>query len=108
MYFLRRAHQLYKMKPVKHLSPSFWDSEGLAATDEGLDAIVSGIEHPLGRPSFVQPISITLTAYVRSIAVYHWGCGRSGATFRRASARIVYAIPNVPTGSQWRHRTQNA
>jgi len=58
MYFLRRAHALYKMKPVKNLSPSFWESEGLAETDrEGLDAIMSGIEHPLGEGdvSFIHP-----------------------------------------------------
>jgi hypothetical protein len=50
MYFLRRAHELHKKMPVKNLSPSFWDSEGLAEADlEGLDAILAGIEHPLGR-----------------------------------------------------------
>jgi hypothetical protein len=49
MFFLRRAHELYKVKPEKSLSPSFWDAEGPAASDrEGLDAVVSSIEHPLG------------------------------------------------------------
>ncbi|KAJ6621602.1 ER-golgi trafficking TRAPP I complex 85 kDa subunit-domain-containing protein [Mycena sp. CBHHK59/15] len=49
MYFLRKAHELYKTKPLKELSPSFWDSEGHSPADEnGFDAILSGIEHPLG------------------------------------------------------------
>ncbi|KAJ7071158.1 ER-golgi trafficking TRAPP I complex 85 kDa subunit-domain-containing protein [Mycena amicta] len=50
MYFLRKAHELYKMKPSKGLSPSFWDSEGLSLSGAStFDAIASGIEHPLGR-----------------------------------------------------------
>ncbi|KAJ7492750.1 ER-golgi trafficking TRAPP I complex 85 kDa subunit-domain-containing protein [Mycena latifolia] len=50
MYFLRKAHGLYKMHPQKELSPSFWDSEGHSPSNEdGFDAILSGIEHPLGR-----------------------------------------------------------
>jgi trafficking protein particle complex subunit 8 len=49
MYFLRRAHELYKTRPEKNLSPSFWDAEGRKPTDlEGYDVIMSGIEHPLG------------------------------------------------------------
>ena len=61
MFFLRRAHQLYKMKPVKSLSPSFWDSQGSATTDEGLDAIISGIEHPLGGRASITSSLISLT-----------------------------------------------
>ncbi|KAJ7900204.1 ER-golgi trafficking TRAPP I complex 85 kDa subunit-domain-containing protein [Mycena olivaceomarginata] len=50
MYFLRKAHGLYKISPPKELSPSFWDSEARSPSDEtGFDAILSGIEHPLGR-----------------------------------------------------------
>ncbi|KAJ7125714.1 ER-golgi trafficking TRAPP I complex 85 kDa subunit-domain-containing protein [Mycena crocata] len=50
MYFLRKAHGLYKIRPAKALSPSFWDSEGHSPSGEdGFDAILSGIEHPLGR-----------------------------------------------------------
>ncbi|KAH7928488.1 hypothetical protein BV22DRAFT_1082749 [Leucogyrophana mollusca] len=50
MYFLRRAHELFKLRPEKSLSPSFWDSEGKAAIEyQGFDAVMSGIEHPLGR-----------------------------------------------------------
>ncbi|KAJ7293446.1 ER-golgi trafficking TRAPP I complex 85 kDa subunit-domain-containing protein [Mycena rebaudengoi] len=50
MYFLRKAHELYKIRLHKELSPSFWDSEGHSPADEdGFDAILSGIEHPLGR-----------------------------------------------------------
>ncbi|THV07645.1 hypothetical protein K435DRAFT_825459 [Dendrothele bispora CBS 962.96] len=48
MYFLRRAHDLYKQRPPKELSPSFWESEG-DEKPQDVDAIVSGIEHPLGR-----------------------------------------------------------
>ncbi|KAK7064334.1 ER-golgi trafficking TRAPP I complex 85 kDa subunit-domain-containing protein [Favolaschia claudopus] len=50
MYFLKKAHALYKIRPSKELSPSFWNSEGRSSSDEsGFDAILSGIEHPLGR-----------------------------------------------------------
>ncbi|KAJ7275176.1 ER-golgi trafficking TRAPP I complex 85 kDa subunit-domain-containing protein [Mycena haematopus] len=50
MYFLRKAHGLYKIRPPKELSPSFWDAENRSPSDEnGFDAILSGIEHPLGR-----------------------------------------------------------
>ncbi|KII93831.1 hypothetical protein PLICRDRAFT_36073 [Plicaturopsis crispa FD-325 SS-3] len=50
MYFLRRAHELYKSGPEKSLSPSFWDSEGKVSADAlGFEDIMPGIEHPLGR-----------------------------------------------------------
>lgn len=49
MYFLRRAHELYKSQPQKALSPLFWESEGESPLGQhGIDAIMSGIEHPLG------------------------------------------------------------
>ncbi|KAF5384925.1 hypothetical protein D9615_001402 [Tricholomella constricta] len=50
MFFLRRAHELYNDRPQKSLSPSFWESEGQSPFDiHGIDAIMSSIEHPLGR-----------------------------------------------------------
>ncbi|KAG1875607.1 ER-golgi trafficking TRAPP I complex 85 kDa subunit-domain-containing protein [Suillus subalutaceus] len=50
MYFLRRAHELSLSRPEKLLSPSFWMSENKQPSDfEGFDAVMSGIEHPLGR-----------------------------------------------------------
>ncbi|KAG6911541.1 hypothetical protein DXG01_011843 [Tephrocybe rancida] len=50
MFFLRRAHELYSERPQKSLSPSFWESEGQSPLElHGIDAIMSGIEHPLGR-----------------------------------------------------------
>ncbi|KAH7912583.1 ER-golgi trafficking TRAPP I complex 85 kDa subunit-domain-containing protein [Hygrophoropsis aurantiaca] len=50
MYFLRRAHELFKFRPEKPFSPSFWDSEGKVSTkDQGFDDVMFGIEHPLGR-----------------------------------------------------------
>jgi hypothetical protein len=49
MYFLRRAQELYLTKPNKHLSPLFWEGEGKSSSDRvGFDAVVAGIEHPLG------------------------------------------------------------
>lgn len=49
MYFLRKAHDLYKNRPRKVLSLSFWESEGVSPLDaQGIDAIMLGIEHPLG------------------------------------------------------------
>ncbi|KAF9475629.1 hypothetical protein BDN70DRAFT_883515 [Pholiota conissans] len=50
MYFLRKAQDIYRIKPPKELSPSFWESEGKSPSSmEGLEDIMSGIEHPLGR-----------------------------------------------------------
>ncbi|KAK0478294.1 ER-golgi trafficking TRAPP I complex 85 kDa subunit-domain-containing protein [Armillaria novae-zelandiae] len=50
MYFLRKAHELYKVRLPKELSPSFWDSEGKSpSSTEDLNAMLSVIEHPLGR-----------------------------------------------------------
>ncbi|KAG6818052.1 hypothetical protein H0H87_009207 [Tephrocybe sp. NHM501043] len=50
MFFLRQAHGLYSERPQKTLSPSFWESEGQSPFElHGMDAIMSGIEHPLGR-----------------------------------------------------------
>ena len=49
MYFLRKAQELYSIPSPKELSPSFWDSEGKSSmVAEGLEDILSGIEHPLG------------------------------------------------------------
>jgi trafficking protein particle complex subunit 8 len=49
MYFLRRAHELYKSPPEKSLSPSFWEAAGKSPGDfVGFDAVASGIEQPLG------------------------------------------------------------
>src|ERR1700735_1834830 len=54
MYFLRRAHGLYQFKPSSTLSPSFWESEGKNAdARSGFDAIMPGIEHPLGLYYFI-------------------------------------------------------
>lgn len=56
MYFLRRAHDLYKNRPQKELSPSFWDAEGkMIPGSQQFDAIMSGIQHPLGA-TFARPI----------------------------------------------------
>lgn len=50
MYFLRKAQELYSVRPTKELSPSFWEAEGKSATNaEGLEDIMSGLEHPLGQ-----------------------------------------------------------
>ena len=49
MYFLVKARELYSVRPEKELSPSFWNSEGKPPDNsEGLEIIMSGIEHPLG------------------------------------------------------------
>ncbi|TFK77235.1 hypothetical protein BDN72DRAFT_755266 [Pluteus cervinus] len=50
MYFLRRAHDIYKHQSPKELSPLFWEAAGKDAADsDGFKGILSGIEHPLGR-----------------------------------------------------------
>ncbi|KAF9015517.1 ER-golgi trafficking TRAPP I complex 85 kDa subunit-domain-containing protein [Cyathus striatus] len=49
MYFLRKARELCSVPNVKELSPSFWESEGELRVHSGFDAIMSGIDHPLGR-----------------------------------------------------------
>ncbi|KAF8349763.1 ER-golgi trafficking TRAPP I complex 85 kDa subunit-domain-containing protein [Amanita rubescens] len=50
IHFLRRAHELYRAKPTKLLSPSFWDAFDQSSREtSGFDAVLAGIEHPLGR-----------------------------------------------------------
>ncbi|KAI6031618.1 ER-golgi trafficking TRAPP I complex 85 kDa subunit-domain-containing protein [Pisolithus microcarpus] len=50
MYLLRRAHEILSDQPRKLLSPSFWESQGIIASQNvGFNAAVSGVEHPLGR-----------------------------------------------------------
>lgn len=51
MHFLRNAQALYKYRPSKELSPSFWDAESVSTSAESpwFDCIMPGIEHPLGR-----------------------------------------------------------
>ncbi|TFK36848.1 ER-golgi trafficking TRAPP I complex 85 kDa subunit-domain-containing protein [Crucibulum laeve] len=64
MYFLRRAQDLYKVRPPKSLSPSFWESEGKSPQDtEGFDGITSGIEHPLGKSFKILSLMILNMAY---------------------------------------------
>jgi trafficking protein particle complex subunit 8 len=54
MFFLRRAHELHRVKVEKPLSPLFWLAEGMGVErDEesrGFQGIggIGGIEHPLG------------------------------------------------------------
>ncbi|KAI0830719.1 ER-golgi trafficking TRAPP I complex 85 kDa subunit-domain-containing protein [Trametes gibbosa] len=50
MYFFRKAHSLYRDSPSKELSPAFWESEDRSPTEwEGFPAVLSAIEHELGR-----------------------------------------------------------
>ncbi len=49
IHFLRRAHELYRAEPTKLLSPSFWDTLDQPPRETGgFDAVLAGIEHPLG------------------------------------------------------------
>ena len=49
IYFLRKAHGIYKSSPVKDLSPSFWDAEGVEMQASArVDGILPGLEHALG------------------------------------------------------------
>lgn len=49
MYFLRKAQALYQQKAEKAISPLYWDAAGISASeDPAFDAIMPGIEHPLG------------------------------------------------------------
>jgi hypothetical protein len=51
MYLLRKAHDLYSNRPPKVLSVLFWETERASPWNaQGIDAIKSGIEHPLGIP----------------------------------------------------------
>lgn len=62
MYFLRRAHDLYLAKPTKSLSPLFWDAEGKQPSERGgFDAVMAGIEHPLGALLLRVVISVGLS-----------------------------------------------
>ncbi|KAF5317627.1 hypothetical protein D9611_015053 [Ephemerocybe angulata] len=50
IYFLRKAHELFQIRPPKELSPSFWDSENKSESksEEFVD-VRSGVEYPLAR-----------------------------------------------------------
>jgi len=76
MYFLRRAHELYKQRPPKELSPSFWESEGDEKPQE-VDAVVSGIEHPLGKDAMIPSYCNEAIPFYRQIAVHNWRSKRS-------------------------------
>jgi trafficking protein particle complex subunit 8 len=53
IHFLRRAHELYLAKPIKLLSPSFWDTVDQSSKETGgFDAVLAGVEHPLGTPQY--------------------------------------------------------
>jgi len=50
MYLHRRAHELSISRPDRLLSPSFWMAENKQPSDfQGFDAVMSGIQHPLGK-----------------------------------------------------------
>jgi trafficking protein particle complex subunit 8 len=54
VYFLRKAHELYKVSPEKELSPSFWDAEGVEMQAlPRFDGILPGLEHALGTLIYV-------------------------------------------------------
>ncbi|KAH6916862.1 ER-golgi trafficking TRAPP I complex 85 kDa subunit-domain-containing protein [Coprinopsis sp. MPI-PUGE-AT-0042] len=50
VYFLRKAQELFEIRPPKELSPSFWESEGKSesAREDFVD-VRAGVEHPLAR-----------------------------------------------------------
>lgn len=65
MYFLRRAHELSTSRSDRLLSPSFWMSENKQSSDfRGFDAVMSGIQHPLGRCLVTTSSSFLSTVYV--------------------------------------------
>jgi hypothetical protein len=102
MYFLHRAHELHKKQPVKNLSPSFWDSEGLAEADRaGLDTVLSGIEHPLGKGNVAFQILFPLTSG-RSITVYYWECGWCCPVIPWFASGIVSTITSFSPPDKWR------
>jgi hypothetical protein len=72
MYFLRKAHDLYSNRPHKVLSLLFWESEGVSPwTAQGIDAITSGIEHPLGISSlYLSFTAAEMNTISRSTIVY--------------------------------------
>jgi trafficking protein particle complex subunit 8 len=47
VYFLRKAHDLYRVRPPKSLSPSFEDV-GFRKDIDGFEAILPSIEYSLG------------------------------------------------------------
>lgn len=56
---------MYKFKPESTLSPSFWESEGKNANEHsGFDAIMPGIEHPLGSQTFFRFRTMSCSTYV--------------------------------------------
>lgn len=59
MYFLRKAEELYKVRPQKNLSPAFWDADEKSPDDwEGFEAIGPGLGHALGPSSPMREIFV--------------------------------------------------
>ncbi|GLB36017.1 putative ER-Golgi trafficking TRAPP I complex 85 kDa subunit [Lyophyllum shimeji] len=95
MFFLRRAHELYKERPQKLLSPSFWDAEGQSPLDvHGIDAIMSGIEHPLGRLLYT-------TGDVAGAVRYFLGLLRGSSGFPSPVVPIPFSNGFVSEGTKF-------
>jgi hypothetical protein len=76
---------MYKFKPESTLSPSFWESEGKNADDRsGFDAIMPGIEHPLGLKVLFGP---------KPHLAQHISTGRAAAVHNRRRGRCCPIFP---------------
>jgi len=72
IYFLRKAHGLYKSYPAKDLSPSFWDAEGIEMqTSTRLDGILPGLEHALGTLKLAWHHTGPDVSLIRAPLLYH-------------------------------------
>jgi hypothetical protein len=72
IYFLRKAHGLYKSSPAKGLSPSFWDAEGIEMqTSNRLDGILPGLEHALGTLMLMCHYTGPDVSLIRAPLLYH-------------------------------------
>ncbi|KAF8445809.1 ER-golgi trafficking TRAPP I complex 85 kDa subunit-domain-containing protein [Boletus edulis BED1] len=90
MFFLRKAHELFSNPPTKSLSPSFWISEGQPSSNHiGFDAVLSGIEHPLGRLLYT-------TGDIKGAVKFFLG------QLRWSSASLLLAEIDLANGDEWK------
>lgn len=107
MFFLRRAHELFSNQPEKSLSPSFWDSEGQASSElVCFDAVLSGIEHPLGSRLPSGPVHANHRFFQRETIVHH----RRHQGRCQALSRVVTLVVRVflTTGQNLSHEQRRS
>ena len=73
--------------------------------EEGFDAIMSGIEHPLG--TAILSLLVHFSYFTRSVAVHDWRCLGRSEILARFTARSIAspAVPDALVFDEWQHRS---